>query len=539
MSDVQEKIGKFAKVKEEIFESYPKKTLKNRKNHLLVKDSKAGKQKIDADTRTIPGVMTTRGCAYAGCKGVVLGPIKDIVNIVHGPVGCSYYSWMTRRNLARPGSDGKQFTQYCVTTDMKETDIVFGGEKKLMEAIREVKELFDPPAIAISATCPVGLIGDDIAAVAKQAEDELGITIFSASCEGYKGVSQSAGHHIACNSLMKHVIGTEELEDPGPYDINIFGEYNIGGDLWSVEPVLKKIGYRIVSTYTGDASIHDMAKAHHAKLSIVMCHRSINYANEMMFEKYKLPWLKINTVGVEAFKKSLINIANFFGDAELIKKTEEVIAEEIERVELELEYYKKRLAGKRVMLFVGGSRSHHFQNLCRFLGMEVVLAGYEFAHRDDYEGRDVLSEVESGKSKLSKKVVEDLSFELEEGWTPKYDDTVLDKKKEELSDVFMDYKGMMPGTKDGCYIIDDMNHFETEKLIKELKPDVFCSGIKDKYVVQKMGVPSRQMHSYDYSGPYTGFDGAVLFAHDIDMAVNSPTWGLITPPWEDKVAAEK
>jgi len=528
------KIEELALVKEEILESYPKKTLKNRKNHLLVKDSSKGKQKIDADTRTIPGVMTTRGCAYAGCKGVVLGPIKDIVNIVHGPVGCSYYAWLTRRNLAKPGKDGKQFTQYCVTTDMKETDIVFGGEKKLMQAIREVKEIFDPPAIAISATCPVGLIGDDIASVAKQAEEELGITVLSASCEGYKGVSQSAGHHIACNSLMKSIIGTEELEEPGPYDINIFGEYNIGGDLWGVQPLLEKIGYRIVSTYTGDASIHDMAKAHQAKLSVVMCHRSINYANEMMFEKYKLPWLKINTVGIEALKKSLMNIANFFGDAELIKKTEEIIEEEAKRIEPKFEYYKKRLTGKKVMLFVGGSRSHHFQNLCKSLGMEVILAGYEFAHRDDYEGREVLKEVTSGKSKLSKKVVEDLTFKLEDGWDPAFSDEVLDKKKEELSDVFMEYKGMMHNMDDGAYLVDDMNHFETEILVKKLKPDVFCSGIKDKYVVQKMGVPSRQMHSYDYSGPYTGFDGAVLFAHDIDMAVSSPTWGLITPPWETK-----
>ena len=39
------------------------------------------------------------------------------------------------------------------------------------------------------------------------------------------------------------------------------------------------------------------------------------------------------------------------------------------------------------------------------------------------------------------------------------------------------------------------------------------------------------MHSYDYIGPYTGFEGFVQFAKDIDMSVNSPTWKFITPPW--------
>ena len=42
--------------------------------------------------------MTIRGCAYAGSKGVVWGPIKDMIHISHGPVGCGQYSWSQRRN---------------------------------------------------------------------------------------------------------------------------------------------------------------------------------------------------------------------------------------------------------------------------------------------------------------------------------------------------------------------------------------------------------------------------------------------------------
>ena len=42
------------------------------------------------------------------------------------------------------------------------------------------------------------------------------------------------------------------------------------------------------------------------------------------------------------------------------------------------------------MLFVGGSRAHHYQDLFAEIGMKTIAAGYEFAHRDDYEGRRVL-----------------------------------------------------------------------------------------------------------------------------------------------------
>ncbi len=98
---------------------------------------------------------------------------------------------------------------------MKETDIVFGGEKKLKKAIDEVVKIFNPEAVTICATCPVGLIGDDIEAVSREAEKEHGIKVIPARCEGYRGgVSQSAGHHIASNALMENLIGTEDIKNP-------------------------------------------------------------------------------------------------------------------------------------------------------------------------------------------------------------------------------------------------------------------------------------------------------------------------------------
>lgn len=72
---------------EEILAKYPSKLAKNRKKHIVIRDSAATRQEIEANTRTAPGIITNRGCAYAGCKGVVLGPLKDMVHITHGPIG--------------------------------------------------------------------------------------------------------------------------------------------------------------------------------------------------------------------------------------------------------------------------------------------------------------------------------------------------------------------------------------------------------------------------------------------------------------------
>jgi nitrogenase molybdenum-iron protein alpha chain len=96
---------------------------------------------------------------------------------------------------------------YCFSTDMQDEDIIFGGEKKLKAGDSGGLRLFHPKAIAVFSTCPVGLIGDDVHQVAPEMKEKLGINVFAFSCEGYKGVSQSAGHHIANNQLFKHVVG--------------------------------------------------------------------------------------------------------------------------------------------------------------------------------------------------------------------------------------------------------------------------------------------------------------------------------------------
>jgi nitrogenase molybdenum-iron protein alpha chain len=91
---------------------------------------------------------------------------------------------------------------------------------------------------------------------------------------------------------------------------------------------------------------------------------------------------------------------------------------------------------------------------------------------------------------------------------------------------------MMPQMKEGTLVIDDANHHESEVLLELFKPDIFCAGIKEKYVVQKHGIPMKQLHSYDYSGPYAGFKGAINFYREIDRMVNSKVWGLVQAPWD-------
>jgi len=521
-----------AEVKEELLKKYPPKVARKRAQSILINEALSNTTpEIQANVRTIPGIITMRGCTYAGCKGVIMGPSRDIVQIVHGPIGCSFYAWLTRRNQTDAGETGENYMPYTFSTDMQDSDIIFGGEKKLKAAIQEAYDLFHPKGICVFATCPVGLIGDDIHAVSREMKEKLGdCNVFAFSCEGYKGVSQSAGHHIANNQVFKHLVGSGTEVKPGEYKINLLGEYNIGGDGFEIDRVFKLCGITNIATFSGNSSYDQFATAHMADLSCVMCHRSINYVADMLETKYGIPWIKVNFIGAEATAKSLRKIGQYFGDQKLIERIETVIAAEMPAVASVLEEVRPRTEGKTAMLFVGGSRAHHYMELFGELGMKTVSTGYEFGHRDDYEGRHVIPTL---KVDADSRNIEEIEVEADpELYSPRKSAEEM-KSLEEAGFEFKKYDGLISDMDTGTLTIDDLNQYEAEKLVEIIKPDLFCAGIKEKYSIQKLGIPMKQLHSYDYGGPYAGFKGAVNFYREIDRLVNSKVWSFMKAPWQE------
>lgn len=467
------------KLIEEVLESYPEKTAKKRAKHLSVTQDGASDCGVKSNIKSIPGVMSIRGCAYAGSKGVVWGPVKDMVHISHGPVGCGQYSWSQRRNYYVGTTGVDSFGTMQFTSDFQERDIVFGGDKKLKKMIDEIEVLFPlNKGISVMSECPVGLIGDDIEAVAKERGTAIGKPVVPVRCEGFRGVSQSLGHHIANDAVRDFIFDKREPEafESTPYDVVIIGDYNIGGDGWSSRRLLEEMGLRVIAQWTGDSTLSELERAPKAKLNLIHCYRSMNYISRHMEEKYGVPWLEFNFFGPSRIAMSLRMIAEHFDDK--IKEGAERVIEKYKAMSDQvIETFRPRLAGKKVMLYVGGLRPRHMINAYEDLGMEIVGAGYEFAHRDDYQRT-------------------------------------------------MDY------VKDGTLIYDDITAYEMEHFIQRIRPDLVGSGIKEKYSTQKMGVPFRQLHSWDYSGPYHGYDGFAVFARDMDMAINNPAWSLFKAPWK-------
>ncbi|HNV54944.1 MAG TPA: nitrogenase component 1, partial [Pseudomonadales bacterium] len=269
---------------DEVLKVYPDKTVKKRAKHLNTFEEGKTDCGVKSNIKSVPGVMTIRGCAYAGSKGVVWGPIKDMIHISHGPVGCGQYSWAARRNYYIGTTGVDTFVTMQFTSDFQEKDIVFGGDKKLEKIMDEIEDLFPlNKGITVQSECPIGLIGDDIEAVSKKKSKEFGgKTIVPVRCEGFRGVSQSLGHHIANDTIRDWVFDKVDPDAPArfessPYDVAIIGDYNIGGDAWSSRILLEEMGLRVIAQWSGDGSIAELEATPKAKLNVLHCYRSMNY----------------------------------------------------------------------------------------------------------------------------------------------------------------------------------------------------------------------------------------------------------------------
>lgn len=427
-----------------------------------------------------PGEGAERSCAYDGAR-VVLMPVTDVIHLVHGPIACAGNSWDNRG--AR--SSGPQLFRRGFTTEIMENDVVFGGEKKLYRAIRELAGRYpEAKAIFVYATCVTAMTGDDIEAVCKAAQDKVSVPVIPVNTPGFIG-DKNIGNRLAGEVLFKYVIGTAEPEYTTDYDINLIGEYNIAGDLWGMLPLFEKVGIRVLSCFSGDARFEDLRYAHRAKLNVIICSKSLTNLAKKMQKTYGMPYLEESFYGMTDTAKALRNIARELDDAVgglekrvMQERVEKLIAEEEEACRAKLAPYRARLEGKRSVLFTGGVKTWSMVNALRELGVEILAAGTQNSTLEDFYRMKAL--------------------------------------------MHKDAK-----------IIDDTSSAGLLQIMYEKMPDLIVAGGKTKFLALKTKTPFLDIN-HGRSHPYAGYEGMVTFARQLDLTVNNPIWPVLNgrAPWE-------
>ncbi|MCV6607185.1 MAG: nitrogenase molybdenum-cofactor biosynthesis protein NifE [Campylobacterales bacterium] len=327
-----------------------------------------------------PGA-TTGGCAFEGAQ-IALFPYADVVHLVHAPATCQGASWETRATPTSWEGENNTLLGYC--TDVTTNDIIFGGHKKLEESIEYIVKEKNPKGIFIYETCVTAMIGDDMDNIAKRMEEKHKIPMVVIHSPGF-AASKNLGSRIGGEAILDQLIGTREPEEIHPYGINLIGEYNVTGDMWQYTPILEKIGIKVVSTLAGDGRLEDIQVAHTAKLNVIVCAKSLVTLTRKMQERYNIPYVSVSFYGKRDTSNAIRSIVNAFGDEELSKKAEEIIAEEEAKLEKALIPYRKILNGKKAILNTGGNKSWSIASALQDIGIEVVATSIRKATLEDIE----------------------------------------------------------------------------------------------------------------------------------------------------------
>ncbi|MCX7946674.1 MAG: nitrogenase iron-molybdenum cofactor biosynthesis protein NifE [Hydrogenophilus sp.] len=435
-------------------------------------------------SKTKPGA-TAGGCAFDGAQ-ITLLPIADAVHIVHGPIACAGASWDNRGTR----SSGPTLYRIGMTTDLSETDIVMGrSEKKLMHAIKEAVHRFSPPGIFVYNTCIPALIGDDLEAICREATQRFGVLVVPVDAAGFYG-TKNLGNRLAGEALLRYVIGTRE-PDPLPpevvppgitlHTINLIGEYNIAGELWHILPLLDELGIRVLCTLTGDARFREVQSMHRAELNMVVCAKALLNVARKMKERYGIPYFEGSFYGITDTSTALRTIAAMIGDADLIARAEALIAREEARINAALEPWRKRLRGKRALLYTGGVKSWSIVSALQDLGMEVVATG---TNKSTEEDKARIRELMGEKARM----------------------------------------------------ITDGSPRALLAAVAEYRADLLIAGGRNMYTALKARIPFLDVNQ-EREFAYAGYQGMLELARQLALTLESPIWPVLRrpPSWRNNL----
>lgn len=427
-----------------------------------------GEFSMECSKASLAGSVSQRACVFCGSR-VVLYPITDALHLIHGPIGCASYTW----DIRGATSTGRQLHRMSFSTDLTEKEVIYGGAEKLYKCLIELIDEHQPKAAFVYATCIVGLIGDDMEAVCRKVQKEKGIPVLPVMSEGFKGTKKD-GYKAACDALSV-LIGTGDTTGISPLSVNILGDFNIAGETDIIRRYYERMGVEVVATITGDGRVDDIRKAHGAKLNVVQCSGSMTHLAKTMQEKYGIPFVRVSYVGIEDTSAALYAVAEHFKDEEVIRKTGELIHEEVDRIMPELRTIRADLKGRKAAVYTGGAfKAFSLVRSLRTIGMKAVIVGSQTGNKDDYT------------------------------------------QLKELCD---------PGT----VLVDDTNPVELSKFIIEQGADIFIGGVKERPMAFKLGLGFCD-HNHERRTALAGFEGMLTFAREIHASVMSPVWQFVSYP---------
>ncbi len=262
-------------------------------------------------------------CALGGVLSTVTA-LPGAVPIIHAAAGCG-------GSLAASQQSGNGFlgAGYCgglalPSSNVSENEIVFGGEDRLQEQIRNTLEMIEAGLYVVATGCMTEIIGDDAQNVSA-AFRRQGHPVVAVAAGGFIGNAYK-GYELTLEALFREQVRPDRPKDQKL--INLWGlvpglDPFFRGDLIELKRLLERIGIR-ANTFFGDGETLDsLAEAGAAAANIVLS-RAYGLEAAALFEElhgtpYRTADLPIGPTATAEFLRSAAGLAGV--DSEAVERT--------------------------------------------------------------------------------------------------------------------------------------------------------------------------------------------------------------------------
>jgi nitrogenase molybdenum-iron protein alpha/beta subunit len=293
----------------------------------------------------------TRPCKFWTATKILSG-IRNTIVLTHGPSGCAFgvkqaYKLTNSRNSASP-------YEPVLSTNLKQSEIIHGGEKQLRGAILEADAKYKPDAIFVATSCATGIIGDNVDAVVKKLQPQIGAPVLPIHCEGFAGEYRS-GFDLVFREI------TKLMEAPTPESraqladaVNIIGakmgpeRTEVDTDVKELVRLINGMGARVHATIAGNCSLDELRLAPSAAVNCALC-LDLGYAiGSAMQEIFGTPLNStILPYGKAATEHWILGAAKHLNRQE---QARELMEREYEAIRAEYEGVRRQLEGKTAIV---------------------------------------------------------------------------------------------------------------------------------------------------------------------------------------------
>ena len=366
-----------------------------------------------------------------------LSVVKNAVVVDHGPIGCS--SGMMRWTLNYRMESlvtGEPFGDLNVlSTNLSESDTVFGAINKLYDTVREAYRRHNPEVIYITSTCMSSTIGEDFESAVDVLREEIPVPIVFVGCAGAKSKIWASGFDSEQHANFKNLIKPPKEKRN---TVNII-EFLHHHKQYTID-LLDRIGLKPLF-FNAHATVEDFAHASESIASTGVCNVKASYLGSALEKEYGVKYLADDYgMGIAGFERWYLKLAELTGSEDIAR---EYIASEHEKYDPILEDYRQKFKGVKAMIIMGSGYAFELVRVLSEIGIDVV-------HTNSFHYDPVLDR---------------------------------DDDKDYMKRVTQDIEDLPVS-------ISDAQHFETIKRIEKYKPDVIITRVHGAQTIAlKTGTP--------------------------------------------------